>query len=346
MNINDMKILSLFDKINYTENLQEYLELFSLNLDSFSNLQEVILSSKSEKYDLVVLDSSMGESDAVEFLKKFRHMYKGVPIVFITDQNDITLQEKVLKLGSYDVLTKPVSSVLLQAKLDQALRLKKAEAVLKDETILLQHEVSNAIKVLKNNEHELLDILAQSSAYREHGNDGHTFRVAHYCKVLAKAAGLNDKIQDIAFHASRIYDIGKIAIPDAILLKKEKLTDEEYELIKNHARLGFDLLKYTQGEYLKAAAVISYSHHEKYDGSGYPIGLKRETIPILGRIVAIVDVFDALTSVKRYRDAWSVEDACKLLVDEKNKHFDPKFVDLFLENIDEINSIKVKFESS
>jgi response regulator RpfG family c-di-GMP phosphodiesterase len=113
--------------------------------------------------------------------------------------------------------------------------------------------------------------------------------------------------------------------------------------MKTHARIGFDILKYSQSEYLKAGAVISYSHHEKYDGSGYPIGLIGETIPIPGRIVAIADVFDALTHERPYKKAWSIEEACAFLVEEKGRHFDPKLVDLFMQNLDEIKSIKNKF---
>ena len=113
--------------------------------------------------------------------------------------------------------------------------------------------------------------------------------------------------------------------------------------MKTHARLGYDILKYSQSGYLKAGAVISYSHHEKFDGSGYPIGLSGERIPILGRIVAVADVFDALTSVRPYKKAWSIEDACELLIEEKGKHFDPNLIDLFIENLDEMKSIKSRF---
>ena len=160
---------------------------------------------------------------------------------------------------------------------------------------------------------------------------------------MAKAAGLNEKVQDVVFHASQFHDLGKIGIGDEILLKPGKLDDAEFEIMKTHARIGYDILKYSQSGYLKAGAVISYSHHEKFDGSGYPIGLSGERIPILGRIVAVADVFDALTSVRPYKKAWSIEDACELLIEEKGKHFDPNLIDLFIENLDEMKSIKSRF---
>lgn len=183
------------------------------------------------------------------------------------------------------------------------------------------------------------DIGADTHETREH-----TLRIAHYSKVLAKAVGLNEKLQDLAFYASQFHDVGKLDIADEILLKPKKLSVNEFEIIKTHARIGYDLLKYTQSGYLKAAAIICYSHHEKFDGSGYPIGLSGEAIPVLGRIVAVADVFDALTQERPYNELWSVEDACQLLITEKGKHFDPLLVDLFIENLDEIKAIKSQYK--
>lgn len=193
---------------------------------------------------------------------------------------------------------------------------------------------------------EILQVLAKVAGYKEHQMDEHTQRIAHYSQLLAKAAGLNETVQDIAFHSSQFYDLGKVGITDDILLKGDKLSDAEFEVVKTHTRIGYDILKYTQNPYLKAGAVISYSHHEKFDGSGYPIGLVGETIPILGRIVAIADVFDALCCEKVYKKAWSVEEACEYLLDEKEKHFDGNLVDLFMENLEEIKAIREKFPSS
>ena len=177
-----------------------------------------------------------------------------------------------------------------------------------------------------------------------HETRGHTLRMAHYCKVLAKAVGLDEKLQDLAFYASQFHDLGKLGIAEELLLKSEKLSNNEFEIIKTHPRMGYDRLKYAQSRYLKAAAIICYSHHEKYDGSGYPMGLSGETIPVLGRIVAVADVFDALTQERPYNELWSVEDACQLLIHEKGKHFDPLLVDLFIENLDEIKAIKSQYK--
>ncbi|MBL1244688.1 MAG: response regulator [Sulfurimonas sp.] len=340
MNINEMRILSLSTEISPLILIQEYTESLSLNIDSFTQAKEALSASKETNYDLVVVEHETPKLDALEFIRAFRHMHRETPILILVDANDIAVAEKALKIGAFDIVSKPVSPILFQAKLQNTLSLKKAEDLLNDKKVLLQEEITNVTKVFKDSEHELLEVLGKCTQYKEHKDDGHSLKIGHHAKALARLSGLNEKIQDVAFHACQVYDLGKIGISDKILLKEGKLDEAEREIMKTHSRIGFDILKYTQNAYLKAGAVISYSHHEKFDGSGYPIGLKGETIPILGRIVAIVDVFEALTSQKTYKKAWSIEDACQFLTNEKGKHFDPKLVDLFIENLDEMKSIK------
>ena len=175
-------------------------------------------------------------------------------------------------------------------------------------------------------------MLGKASEYKDPETNAHTKRVSHYCKLLASAYGLNEELQDIIFYASAFHDIGKIGIPDSILLKPGKLDDDEFAIMKQHASIGYEILKGSKSKYLKAGGVIAYNHHEKYDGTGYPNGLKGENIPIFGRITAIADVFDALTSIRPYKKAWSVDEAFNLLIEEKNRHFDPILVDLFIKN--------------
>ncbi|MHB8100059.1 MAG: HD-GYP domain-containing protein [Sulfuricurvum sp.] len=208
--------------------------------------------------------------------------------------------------------------------------------------LLLENDLND---VLLNEDFETL-LSSGIDQNNTHETSQHTLRIAHYSKVLAKAVGLNEKLQDLAFYASQFHDLGKLDIADELLLKPEKLSDDEFEIIKTHSRIGYDRLKYAQSGYLKAAAIICYSHHEKFDGSGYPIGLSGEAIPVLGRIVAVADVFDALTQERPYNELWSVEDACQLLIGEKGKHFDPLLVDLFIENLDEITSIQSRYKDS
>lgn len=344
MNINGMKILSVDDNAADLEIIENYAKSLSLEVESFEDPKKALLSSEQSGYDLVVVDYGVGEYNGLEFIKEFRHKNSNVPIIMLTEvEDEVRLQEKALRLGAHDVLSKPVNAVLFQARVFNALKLAKAQSLLKDQTLLLEDEVKNATTTFKESEQEALQFLGISAQYKDHKTGAHTQRIAHYSKVLAKAMDLSEKIQDIIFYASQFYDLGKVGIADEILLKPGKLDEDEFEIMKTHSRIGYDILKYSQSGYLKAGAVISYSHHEKYDGSGYPIGLSGETIPIPGRIVAIADVFDALTQERSYKKAWSIEDACTFLIEEKGKHFDPKLVDLFMANLDEIKSIKNKF---
>jgi len=169
-------------------------------------------------------------------------------------------------------------------------------------------------------------------------------RVAHYSKLLAKELGQNEKFQEIIFYAAPFHDIGKVGIPDSILLKEGKLNEGEFMLMKQHANMGYEILKTSKSEYLKAGAVIAFSHHEKFNGQGYPSGLKGTTIPLMGRIVAIADVFDALTSLRPYKQPWSLEKAFEFLVSEKGENFDPDIVECFLNQREKVCAIYEQFQ--
>jgi len=345
MNTDGMRICSISENVNELSTIEGYAQSLSLETESFQDPDKALLSSQNRAYDLLIVDQATPKPDVLDFIRSFRQKSsREIPIIILMDAGtDIEIRAKALHLGAHDFLMRPLHASLFQSRVFNALKLKKAQSLLEEQSSLLEEEISNATKAVKESEHEALKMLGVTTAYKEHETSGHTLRIAHYCKVLAKASGLNEKLQDIIFHASQFYDLGKVGIPEKILLKEGKLDEEEFETVKQHARLGYDILKYTKSEYLKAGAVISYSHHEKFDGSGYPIGLIGDTIPLPGRIVAIADVFDALTSVRVYKKAWSVEDACELLIEEKGKHFDPNLVELFMENLEEIKSIKDQF---
>ena len=215
----------------------------SLEINGFKDPKEALQAA--QKYDLVLVEHTVDELDALAFTREFRHKHREIPILVLIDANDIAVQEKVLRLGASDVLCKPLSPILFQAKLQNTLKLTKAETLLKDTTALVQDEIVNATKTFKDNEHELLSTLGKITQYKEHKDDNHTLIVAYCTKALARLAGLNEKIQDVAFHASGVYDLGKVGIADALLLKKDRLTSDEFEIVKNHAKIGYNLLKYS-----------------------------------------------------------------------------------------------------
>ncbi len=217
------------------------------------------------------------------------------------------------------------------------------------EQLFLMYDVTEIVNIHKELEDTQKDIIYKmgeigESRSKETGN--HVKRVANYSRVLAKLAGLDEKDINTLYAASPMHDIGKVGIPDSILNKPGKLTEEEFEIMKTHASIGYEILKNSKRPILRAAAIVSYTHHEKWDGSGYPRGLRGEEIDIFGRITALADVFDALGSNRPYKKAWGLERILKLIKNERGKHFDPKLVDLFLDNIDQFLEIREKYKDA
>jgi len=344
MNFEDLQIISIDDNENNLFLIEAICEEMKLNVKSFSDPLEALMHVLQNRVDLIIIDYMMPNLDGIEFIKEFRRKNKKVPIVMVTAAgDDETIHKEAFEAGVNDFLSKPVNSVLFKARVTNLLTNYQNTLLIEDRAKLLEEEVKKATENLIDREHETLYILGKTAEYKDPETASHVARVAHYSKLIAKAYGLDEKEQEIIFYAAPFHDLGKIGIEDKILLKPGKLDDEEFEQMKKHAQIGYEILKDSQSEFLKAGAIIAISHHEKYDGSGYPKGLKGDDIHIYGRIVAIVDVFDALTSHRPYKKAWSFDDALNLLKEESGKHFDPNLVNLFIENTEEIKEIYNSF---
>ena len=345
MNVENMRIISIDDNKTNLLIIESYAKILNLEIESFLNPKEALEASFEKEYDLVIVDYMMPEINGLEFIQSFRQNNQNTPIIMLTAVgDDMNLQIKALEYGANDFLSKPINAPAFKARIINMLKLRKSQLLLQDKALLLQDEVKLATIRLKESEYETLQMLGKTAEFKDPETNAHTQRVAYYCKLLARAYGLDENLQDIIFYASPFHDLGKIGIPDNILLKPGKLDDDEFSIMKNHAKIGYEILKGSKSKYLKAGGVIAYNHHEKYDGTGYPNGLKGESIPIFGRITAVADVFDALTSSRPYKKAWSLEEAFDFLIEEKSVHFDPKLVDLFLENKNEVINIHNKFK--
>jgi len=344
MNFEDLQIISIDDNENNLFLIEAICEEMKLNVKSFSEPLEALMHVLQNRVDLIVIDYMMPNLDGIEFIKEFRRKNKKVPIVMVTAAgDDETIHKEAFEAGVNDFLSKPVNSVLFKARVTNLLTNYQNTLLIEDRAKLLEEEVKKATENLIDREHETLYILGKTAEYKDPETASHVARVAHYSKLIAKAYGLDEKEQEIIFYAAPFHDLGKIGIEDKILLKPGKLDDEEFEQMKKHAQIGYEILKDSQSEFLKAGAIIAINHHEKYDGNGYPKGLKGDDIHIYGRIVAVVDVFDALTSHRPYKKAWSFDDALNLLKEESGKHFDPNLVNLFIENTEEIKEIYNSF---
>jgi PAS domain S-box-containing protein len=193
-------------------------------------------------------------------------------------------------------------------------------------------------------QHEMLSLLGEVGESRSQETGNHVRRVAKYSKLLGELYGLEDEELRLIYSASPMHDIGKIGIPDAILLKPGKLDFDEYEIMKTHSKIGYDILKNSNRPLLQSAAIIAHAHHEKWNGSGYPNGLSGEQIHIYGRIIALADVFDALSCERVYKKAWPMDKIIELIVNERGKHFDPTLVDMFMANIEQFTEIAARFK--
>jgi len=293
--------------------------------------------------DLVVVDYMMPQMSGTELVEKFRVRHSDIPVLMVTANHETELRHHALQIGVTDFLNKPLDNIEFLARAKNMLALRQNHKLLAGRAEWLAGEVRKATETIVAQERESIFCLAKAAEYRDPETGAHILRMAHYSKHIARIMGLPVEKQDLILEAAPMHDIGKVGTPDMILLKPGKLTDEEFSIMKQHAVIGYEILNSSSSPLLKEAAEIARTHHEKFDGSGYPRGLKGEDIPLFGRIVAVADVFDALTSERPYKKAWSVEQASQMLRDGAGKHFDPACVAAFFEDWHEVLEIKNRF---
>ncbi len=286
--------------------------------------------------DLVVVDFMMPGLSGTELTQRFRARYPDTPVLMVTANHELELRHQALDIGVTDFLNKPINNTEFLARAKNMLALNKSHKY-------LASEVRKATAQLIARERETIFCLAKAAEYRDPETGAHILRMAHYSKHIARVLGLPEAQQDLLLQAAPMHDIGKVGTPDLILLKPGKLTPEEFAVMKQHAQIGHAVLSANSSPLLQVAAEIAYTHHEKFDGSGYPRGLKGDDIPLFGRIVAVADVFDALTSERPYKKAWSVEDASALLKEGAGSHFDPTCVSAFFTDFEHVLAIKTQF---
>jgi len=340
MNIEGMKVMSVDDNANNLLMIEVFAKNLGLNIDSFSDSREALNHLDEGRYDIYIVDYMMPEVDGLQFISAVRKIDKTAPIIMITAVgDDLDLHQNALLIGATDFLTKPVNGSIFKLRVRNLLELHRSQILIENKAALLEEEVRKATLEIAQSELETLSIVGKTAEYKDPETGAHIYRVSHYAKVLSRACGLTEEMQDVVYHASPMHDIGKVGIPDDILLKPGPLDQDQWIMMKRHTLIGYQILKKSKSKYLRAGAVIAFNHHEKFDGTGYPKGLSGEAIPLFGRIVAICDVFDALTSKRPYKEPWSFEEALDYVSKQGDQHFDPYLVKLFLESIHEIRRI-------
>lgn len=293
--------------------------------------------------DLVVVDYMMPQMDGAELVEKFRVRHPDIPVLMVTANHETELRHHALQIGVTDFLNKPLDNVEFLARAKNMLALRQSHKRLADQAAWLADEVRKATATIVAQERESIFCLAKAAEYRDPETGAHILRMAHYSKHIARGMGLSVEQQELLLEAAPMHDIGKVGTPDMILLKPGKLTEHEFSIMKQHAVIGYEVLNTSSSPLLKVAAEIARSHHEKFDGSGYPRALKGNDIPLFGRIVAVADVFDALTSERPYKKAWTMEQASQMLRDGAGKHFDPACVEAFFIDWHKVIEIKNHF---
>lgn len=355
-----MKILVVDDDPAIRDTLREILLSEGYEVETAEDGKRALEQIPLFSPDIILTDYLMPEMDGITLCKIIKNDPETVDIgvILITGVGDLETRVKGLLAGADDFLNKPFMLPELQARIKSLTKVKLYHDFLKDYQRSLEEEVEKktnellksnlnlqlALNEIKDLSLEIIFRLAKAAEYRDEHTGYHIQRIAHYTVAIGVHLGLNNETLEVLRYASPLHDIGKLGIPDAILLKPGALTKEEWEIMKVHTLIGANILKDSKIKYLKAAEKIALYHHERWDGSGYPEGLKGEKIPLFARITAIADVFDALTTDRPYRKALSVEEAFTIIEEGKGKHFDPELVNIFFKIKEEILTIRELFK--
>lgn len=303
--------------------------------------------------DLILLDIKMPEIDGFEVTDRIKGNSKtcDIPIILITGHDTVDHHVRALDTGADDYIPKTASHAAIFARVRSHLRTKQLKDQMKTyqqrletEAMRRTNQLNRALKQLRDASLDTIFKLTAASEYRDNETGAHIKRMSHYSALIAQKMGLKHNTVETILFAAPMHDIGKIGIPDKILLKRGKLNTEEWEIMKQHTTIGADILKGSNIGFVRMGEIIARTHHEKWDGSGYPYGLKGRRVPLAGRIVALADVFDAMTSERPYKEVFPIEKADRIICEERGRHFDPDVVDAFFSVHDAILRIKDTFQ--
>lgn len=295
--------------------------------------------------DMVLIDYKMPKVNGIDFIKLLRRTARcaSVPVIMITAYDEREIRYKALDAGASDFISKPIDHHECLARCTNLLNLRRYQLELEKRNYVLQHKVKDSMNSIIERERETLLRLARAGEYRDEETGNHILRMAKYSRLIAELIGLDAEHCDLIEQSAPMHDVGKIGISDSILLKNGRLTNDEFDVMKDHTVIGYEILKDSPSKYLQTGAKIALGHHEHYNGRGYPYAQSGEEIPIEARIVAVADVFDALTSKRPYKEAWLVEDSIAYIDYQKGKQLDPQCVSVFIDNSDQIYQIYNEF---
>jgi response regulator RpfG family c-di-GMP phosphodiesterase len=309
---------------------------------TFDHPLEAVKYAADHPLDLVVTDFSMPELDGIgviRLLKEMDHLVD-LPIVVVTASDDLAVRYAALDAGAADFLIRPINPRECQSRCRNLLKMRSFQLQNKRHAEILQQRVAEVTEDLQSRSMEMLQRLAVVAEKRDSETGQHLVRMARYSKLLAREVGFSESEVHVIGMAAPLHDIGKIGIPDGILLAPRRLTESELVVMRTHPDIGYEMLHGSTSESMKMSADIARYHHERFDGSGYPLGLRGEDIPLSARIVAVADVWDALLATRPYKRPWTEDAAIDLLRSGAGAQFDPALVDAFLANLDTLRTIR------
>ncbi|TCT20195.1 response regulator [Thiobaca trueperi] len=286
--------------------------------------------------DIILLDIMMPGMDGYEVCRQLKADFttRHIPVIFITAKIAIEDEIRGFELGAVDYIAKPISPPVVQARV-------RTQLALYDQNRVLEHKVNERTAQLHQIRLQIIRRLGRAAEYKDNETGLHVIRMSYYSQILGRAVGMSEQEAELLLNAAPMHDIGKIGIPDRILQKPGRLDAEEWAVMRTHCQIGADIIGDAgDSDLLNMARVVALTHHEKWDGSGYPNGLAGESIPRVGRIVAIADVFDALTSARPYKPAWTLDRTLDLLRQDAGSHFDPQLIPLFIQVLPEVLEIR------
>jgi putative two-component system response regulator len=344
-NNQDIRLMVIDDISANLEILEEILSSKGYQVSSFPRGDMALSSAFQNPPDLILLDIMMPHMDGFEVCQQLKdnESTQDIPVIFISALDDTENKVKALLNGGVDYISKPFQEAEVFARIETHLKLRNAKKKLEQYNLHLEELVQEKVEEISHSQMATLVALSNLAEYRDETTGSHIERTRDYCSTLAKYLSLHPPyakyisasfIQDI-FFAAPLHDIGKVGIPDMILLKPSKLIPQEYEIMKTHALIGAQILEKIQKEYpnnsfINMGLLLTKHHHEKWNGLGYPDGLSKEDIPLSARIMAVADVYDALRSRRTYKEGYSHEEAVKVISEESGKSFDPIIVEAFL----------------
>ena len=310
-----------------------------IEVKSFDNATDALSRVELSTPDLILTDYKMPNIDGVEFIKRLRSNIncRDIPIVLITALDDKDAMYKALEAGATDFLVKPVDHHECKVRCRNLLTMQRQRLIIKNHASSLEVKIKEATNQILLREMETLSRLARAGEFKGKISGRNLIRMGKFTNIIAEGLGFDEEKRKILETSSTMHDIGKIGIPDSILMKEGPLGKEEFEVMKGHCRMGYEILKNSPSPYLQMGAIIALHHHEKYNGSGYPGGLKGDEISIETRISSVADVFDALITKRSYKEVWPLDMAYEYILNERGKHFDPQCVDAFFAQKEIIN---------